>query len=390
MATDRIALVVSDFEGGGVERNLTNLARGLARLGAETWLLVGDPDHAYLRDLETPDLKPRPRVLGVTEPRTGFLRAFMRSERPDCLVTGKLADDLAALEARRGLPLAAGGATRLVAAVGTPMSGRFAAHRWNLLKTWRETHRIRHGYRQLDGLTAVSRAIADDLRQYFGIIGVPIAVLANPILSDDLQDLAAAPCAHPWLAQPRGAGRPPVIVALGGLRKVKGFDTLLRAFARLADPRARLILIGEGKERSRLIDLASRLGLADRLDLPGFCVNPFPYLARADLLALSSRREGLPNALVEAMALGTPVVATDCSGGVLDLLQSGPGGGRLGPLVPVDDPAALAVALDETLRRLGSLDREPLHQAAEPYRLIPAARAYLEFFRSLPPPSPAT
>lgn len=385
MATDRIALVVSDFEGGGVERNLTNLALGLARLGVETWLLVGDPDHAYLRDLD-----PAVRLLGVTEPRTAFLRDFLRRERPDCLVTGKLADDLAALKARRGLPLAAGGATRLVAAVGTPLSGRFAAHRWNPLKTWRETRRIGHGYRQLDGLTAVSRAIADDLRQYFGIRRVPIAVLANPILPDDLPDLAAAPCPHPWLAEPRGAGRPPVIVALGGLRQVKGFDTLLRAFARLADQRARLILIGEGKERGHLGALAGRLGLADRLDLAGFRANPFPYLARADLLALSSRREGLPNALVEAMALGTPVVATDCTGGVRDLLQSGPGGGRLGPLVPVDDPAALAAALDETLRRRDTLDRGPLRQAAAPYRLLPAARAYLEFFRSLPPPSPAT
>ena len=385
MATDRIALVVSDFEDGGVERNLTNLARGLARLGVETWLLVGDPHHAYLRDLEANDPASGVRVLGVTAPRTGFLRDFMRRERPDCLVTGKLVDDLAGLEARDGLPPAAGGATRLIAAVGTPLSGRFAAHRWNLPKTWRETRRIRHGYRRLDGITTVSRAVADDLRQYFGITGVPIAVLANPILPDDLQDLAAAPCTHPWLAQPRGAGRPPVIVALGGLRKVKGFDTLLRAFARLDHATARLILIGEGKERDRLTDLAGRLGLADRLDLPGFCVNPFPYLARADLLALSSRREGLPNALVEAMALGTPVVATDCTGGVRDLLQSESGGGRLGPLVPIDDPAALATALNDTLRRRDTLDREPLRQAAEPYRLLPAARAYLEFFRSLTP-----
>jgi glycosyltransferase involved in cell wall biosynthesis len=169
------------------------------------------------------------------------------------------------------------------------------------------------------------------------------------------------------------------------LRKVKGFDTLLRAFARLDQATARLILIGEGKERVGLSALAGRLGLADRLDLLGFIANPFPYLARADLLALSSRREGLPNALVEALALGTPVVATDCTGGVRDLLQSESGGGRLGPLVPIDDPAALATALNDTLRRRDTLDREPLRQAAEPYRLLPAARAYLEFFRSLTP-----
>jgi len=379
MTTERIALVVTDFEDGGVERNLSHLALGLARLGVATWLLVGDPDHAYLRGLA-----PGVRVLRVTEPRTEFLRDFIQRERPQWLVTGKLADDLAALEARAGLAPAAAGATRLVAAVGTLMSGRFESHRWNPWKTRRETGRIHACYRQLDGITAVSAAVASDLRRVFGVTQVPVAVLANPILPDDLADLAAAPCPHPWLAQPRGPDRPEVLVALGGLRKVKGFDDLLRAFARLHRPRARLIIIGEGKERRRLTQLAAQLGLDERLDLPGFVANPFPYLAGADLLVLSSRREGLPNALVEAMALGTPVVATDCTAGVRDLLRDG----RLGPLPRTGHLGDLTAALDATLRWIAqnALDREELRQAAEPYRLIPAARAYLEFFRSLPVP----
>jgi len=380
MSAERIALVVTDFEGGGVERNLTHLARGLARLGVRTWLLVGDPQHAYLEDPE-----PGLCVLHVTEPRTEFLRAFMQQERPDCLVTGKLADDLAALAARTGLAPEAGGATRLVAAVGTLMSGRFHSHRWNPLKTRRETRRIGNCYRQLDGITAVSTAVAGDLRQVFGVTDVPLAILHNPILPDDLADLAAAPCPHPWLAQPRGPGRPPVVIALGGLRRVKDFATLLRAFARAHQPAARLIIIGEGKERPHLTELAQGLGLSDRLDLPGFIANPFPYLARADLLVLSSRREGLPNALVEALALGTPVVATDCASGVRDLLRDG----RLGPLVRLGDLHGLTDAIDVSLRWLAAdtLDRDELREAAQPYRLIPAARAYLDFFRSLAAPT---
>jgi len=378
MGIERIALVASDFEDGGVERNFTNLARGLARLGVETWFLVGDPRHAYLQDLD-----PAIRILPVTGPRVEFLRDFMAHERPDCLVTGKLKDDLAALAARDALPPAAGGGggTRLVAAVGTLMSGRFSGHRWNLFKTLSETRRIRTCYRRLDGLTAVSHAVADDLRRTFRVTDVPIAVLNNPICPDDLEALAAAPCTHPWLTAPRGAGRPPVIIALGGLRKVKDFATLLRAFARLEHPRARLLIIGEGKERARLTALARRLAIDARLDLPGFVADPFPFLARADLLVLSSRREGLPNALVEAMALGTPVVATDCTGGVRELLQDG----RLGPLVPIGNPAALAAAIDTELTRLaaGDLDREALRRAATPFGLVPAARAYLEFFRSV-------
>lgn len=378
----RIALAVSDFEGGGVERNLANLARGLARLGVEVAFLAGDPGHAYLSELA-----PAVRIVRVpaSGERTAALRDFLERERPDLMVTGKLNDDYAALEARASLATGSGRSTRLVAAVGTPLSGRFGAHRWNPLKTRREIRRIRDAYRRMDGLTAVSRDVADDLVRVFGLGSVPLAVLSNPIVPDDLGALAAGPCPHPWLAASGPDGRAPVAVALGGLRRVKDFPNLLRAFARLRRPETKLLILGEGKERTGLERLAGRLGIADRLDLHGFVANPFPYLARARLLALSSRREGLPNALVEALALGTPVVATDCTSGVRDLLQDG----RLGPLVPVGDDAALARALELTLDAsvAGALDRDCLKRAAQPFRLLPAARAYLDFFEALSSPA---
>jgi glycosyltransferase involved in cell wall biosynthesis len=379
MEIGRIALMASDFEGGGVERNLSSLALGLAGLGVEVEFLAGDPGHPYLRGLS-----PAVRIVPVpaSGARTAALRDYLSQARPDLLVTGKLKDDFAALEARAALAPDAGGATRLVAAVGTPLSARFAAHRWNPLKTGRETRRIRDAYRQLDGLTAVSREVADDLVRVFGLGALPLAVLANPIVPEDLDALAAAPCTHPWLNERGPDGRAPVAVALGGLRQVKDFPTLLRAFARLERPGLKLLILGEGKERGRLVRLARRLGIAERLDLHGFVPNPFPYLARAQVLALSSRREGLPNALVESMALGTPVVATDCTSGVRGLLQDG----RLGDLVPVGDAVALAAALERTLAAsaAGTLDRDALRRAALPYRLVPAAQGYLDFFRTLP------
>ena len=269
--------------------------------------------------------------------------------------------------------------TRIVAAVGTVLSARFAAHRFNPLRTWLETRRIRDQYGRLDGITAVSAAVADDLRRVFRVERVPLAVLPNPVIPDDLAALADAPCPHPWLAP----DQPPVILAIGGLRKVKDYATLVRAFARLpAGLDCRLLILGEGKERTHLTALARRLGIADRVDLPGFVDTPFPYLRRAAVLALSSRREGLGNVLVEAMALGIPVVATDCQGGVRELLQDG----RVGTLVPVGDAAALAEALRHTLGAVaaGGLDRSALRLAAKPFGLIPAAHAHLAFFRSLP------
>ncbi len=262
----------------------------------------------------------------------------------------------------------------LVAAVGTLLSGRFVAHRWNFIKTLRETRHIRQAYGQLDGITALTEHVARDLRDYFHICGVPIAVLNNPIIPPDLATLAAAPCDHPWLVP----GQPPVVMAVGGLRKVKDFPTLLRAFARLAKGReARLLILGEGKERGRLGHLAVRLGIADRVDLPGFVANPFPFMARCRVLALSSVREGLGNVLVEAMALGTQVVATECTEGIRDLLR----GGELGGLVPVGDDEALARALQVALD--SRPDPEALGRVTRPFGREPASRAYLDFFKGL-------
>lgn len=365
MGVERVALMVSDFEDGGVERNFTNLASGLARLGVETQLLVGAPDHAYLQDLG-----PNIAVFPVAGDRAAFLQGHLSTHPVDILVTGKLPDDYAAISVKR----AGAGNTRVIAAVGTIMSGRFRTRRFNPVRTWFETRRIRDCYRQLDGITAVSEHVAQDLRDVFKVGTLPLAVLSNPIIPDDLDTRIQDECPHHWLAD----NQPPVIIAVGGLRKVKDYATLLRAFALMPkDISARLLILGEGKERRRLEQLARDLGIADRLDLHGFVANPFPYLARARLLALSSRREGLPNVIVEAFSVGTPAVATDCTDGVKDLL----GGGHLGRLVPVGDVPALARAMQAELA-------EPhpgtaLRKAAEPYGQLAAAQGYLTFFRQV-------
>lgn len=378
MGVSRVALMVSDFEDGGVERNFTHLAAGLSRLGIHAWLLAGRASHPYLNELgKRVQLVPVP----VVGDRVSFLCHFLTEERPDVLLTGKLADDLVAVRAKSDLGDQWPKDTRLVAAVGTLLSGRLAGHRWNPLKAWREVRRIRACYNRLDGITAISEGVAEDLRGVFGVEGVPIGVLDNPILPDGYQRLAQAPCPHPWLSgvspdTPVGV-RPPVILAVGGLRKVKDFATLLRAFARLKDRKARLLILGEGKERRHLSRLAQRLGIGDRLDLPGFVPNPYPYLARGRLLALSSVREGLGNVVVEALAVGTPVVATDCSHGLRVLLPKA----GLGPLVPVGDPAALAAALAVALGQLP--DTGALMAATEPFGIVPAAQAHLDFFRRL-------
>jgi glycosyltransferase involved in cell wall biosynthesis len=146
------------------------------------------------------------------------------------------------------------------------------------------------------------------------------------------------------------------IVAMGRLEPVKGFDLLLRAFAACRDrhPDWTLTILGDGKERQRLEALAKELGITAHVRLPGTVADPTPVLRRADLFVLSSRFEGFPNALLEAMALGVPVVATDCAGGIVRHDVDG-------LLVPRDDPSALAdamaVLMDDEPRRLRLSER---------------------------------
>jgi len=136
-------------------------------------------------------------------------------------------------------------------------------------------------------------------------------------------------------------------LAIGRLTEQKDFFTLISAFAQLRQHRVlRLIILGDGELRAGLADHMAELGLSDDdVKLPGFVSNPFAWLARCSLFVLSSRWEGLPGALIEAMACGAPVVSTNCLSGPDEILE----GGRWGRLVPVGDVAALAQAMADTL-----------------------------------------
>jgi glycosyltransferase involved in cell wall biosynthesis len=165
-----------------------------------------------------------------------------------------------------------------------------------------------------------------------------------------------------------------VVLGVGSLTPRKDFPTLLRAFARLERRDARLLLLGEGPERPALAALAGELGISDRLDMPGFVPNPFAYMARAAVFVLSSTLEGLPGALVQALACGCPSVSTDCPSGPREVLE----GGALGPLVPVGDDAAMAEAIAAVLA--SPPPREALKRAAARYdagTVLDATHAYL-------------
>jgi glycosyltransferase involved in cell wall biosynthesis len=169
------------------------------------------------------------------------------------------------------------------------------------------------------------------------IPGARARIIPNPAIAphDDSREPQWRPQGGRW------------VVGMGRLTRQKGFDLLLRAFARCcrARPEWSLAILGEGEERSRLEALAGELGVAPRVMLPGAVPRPAEILRRADLFVLSSRFEGFPNALLEAMACGVASIAADCPSGPAEILDSG----RDGVLVPAEDTDALTEAMERLM-----------------------------------------
>jgi glycosyltransferase involved in cell wall biosynthesis len=314
------------------------LASGFAEAGVPTDLVVaGDGARPFFDRLS-------PAVAVIRLPparrqRLGATVDYLRNARPHALLSAKQDDDGYALQARR----VAGVGTRVFVRFGTHVSAQPQMRSWNPLRRWWHHRRLRWILGAADGVICVSAGVAEDLVRVGGVSAERLRVVRNPALTPDLERLAGAPVDHPWFQ----TGQPPVVLAAGRLAGVKRFDDLVRAFAGVAGAvDCRLVILGEGRERSLLQRLAAGLGVSARVDLPGHVANPLAFMRRAAVFVLSSEREGSPNVLAEALACGTPVVATDCPSGPREILADG----RYGTLVPVGDVDALGGAILAVLR----------------------------------------
>lgn len=332
---DRLLLVLPSLERGGGEHVLLELARAFVAAGREVHvaaLLGGGP----LRN-QVPSGVTLHELIGTDYVAKGFglaWRAFpklvllVRTLRPDAVlstITGtNLLTVLACMRARAGSRVVLREASSLVNARSVL---KRAAMRWL--------------YRRVDAVVAVSTGVAEDLRR----LGIPdgcIHVIHNPVDCQRLRRLAEIGPSFPE------ATKAPYIIALGRLTEAKDYPSLLQAYAssKLRWTH-RLVIVGGGELLDHLHDLARELGVADHVLLAGEIGNPFRVLAGAALLVLSSRWEGYPNVLLEALALGVPVVATDCPHGPREILDDG----RYGHLVPLGDAEALAAAMDVEFQR---------------------------------------
>lgn len=360
MSEDRkLAIFLSSLSGGGAERSMLKLAGGIAQRGLGVQLVMAQATGPYLREIPA---SVEPVDLGASRTLTSLpaLVGYLRRERPQALLSSIDYVNLVALWARRlaRVPV------RVVVNEQNTLS--FRGEEGGRLG--RVPGLARRFYPWADAITAVSGGVADDLAVVTRLPRERIEVNFNPVVTPELHELKRAEVADPWLAP----GQPPVLLAVGRLTPQKDFPTLLRAFARVRRERAaRLLILGEGEDREALEALVSQLELTESVRMPGFAANPYACMSRAALFVLSSRWEGLPTVLIEALACGLPVVSTDCPSGPQEILA----GGRFGALVPTRDEQALARTI---LAALAGETPRPTPESWQPYALDVVVDRYLE------------
>ncbi len=333
----KILFCIPNLTGGGAERVFVHLMNNLDRdrfsvelaLFRKKGIFLGElASDVVVYDMNT-DLKGAfsrlPRVIRETSPDvvistlsyTNMVAGFsrMRSRRSEALFFGR----------ETGIPSIRSGIAR------SPWNAKWL-YRWS--------------YRYLDRIICQSGDMLADVHEVYGVPLDRMVTISNPVDTAWIRGRAV---------EERPAcfdGNKVNVVAVGRLHRQKGFDMLLQAMARTEGSGIHLHILGEGKLSGELRALASELGMTGSVTFHGFLSNPYPFMQAADAFVLSSRYEGFPNALVEALALGCPAVAFDCPGGINELIESGVNG----EVVPLGNVEAMAEALVRVAR--GDFDRE--------------------------------
>ena len=343
MRASRIALLLPDLGGGWAERVAATLANAFVERGHRVDLLLARHQGVWLDQLD-----PAVRVIDLEAPRLRQvvrpLTSYLRREQPDGLLSFMWPLNIFAVLAG----VLARSATRIVVTDHIALSQQYAS--------WGPIHRsvlkrsIAAFYPRAAARVVVSQGARNDLASLAGLAIEALEVIHNPV---------PAPIPLPASTDRIDAlwgGPGPRTLTAGSLKSQKNHALLIRSFASLPRSDARLMILGEGALRAELAQLAMSLGILDRVVMPGFASDPWPYYASADLFVLSSDYEGFANVVAEALQAGLPVVSTDCPHGPREILD----GGRFGKLVPVGNVSSLADAIAAAL--VETPDKERLKQ----------------------------
>ncbi len=406
-----IGFMLTSLNGGGAERNILHLARSLIACGHRADLVIprfaGDyraaipggmhvrraripgTDRKLLREVRRSGIEVEAMtvnpigvarswlVLGRRYPRIPVIRGrgmryiypyahvlsrYVCEERPDVLVSALPGANVAAVCATE----LTGRAVPVAVTVRNNVTANYAPEWLTAARTL---------YPLADAVVAVSRGVGDSVRRSLGVDAGRVQTIYNGVPADRIRRLAQEEITHPWFAD----GEPPVILSVGREAPQKDHPTLVEAFGltrREVD--ARLVILGKlsPSYRATLLSLARGHGVDEDIGFVDFDENPYKYMKRAGLLALSSRWEGLPSVVLEALACGTPVVSTDTPYGPREIL------GQWGDLPAMGDAPALAQELVKTLRGEHPPEKALRARAAD-FSPEKAADAYVALFEKL-------
>jgi len=363
----KVCFVLPSLAGGGAERAAVLILNALDDDRWERWMYLVAREGPYLSTVSPSIQLADSTAIASRAGRWRALRRFVRRVRPDVVVA--FLSYLSVLGATRS----AGVSARVVFAQQTPLSAFLADTDYHWSRPWDRrlfTAITRIGYAAADLVVTTSRGVADDLVQSFGVAPARVRVVPNPV---DIPAIAAS-AQDPLDPAHAALWASPTIVAAGRLAEAKNYPLMIEAMHVLRQRMpARLFILGQGDQEPALRALIEARGLGDAVHLCGFQPNPWKYIARADVFALTSRYEGFGNVLVEAMACGVPVVATS-SPGTRDIVSDGDDG----LIVDRHEPTAFAAALEEVLGDTARRQRmsEAARRHAERYRTETVAVAY--------------
>ena len=360
----RIAIPIHSFEPGGVERVALNLAAAWQAGGAEVKVLLGRDQGAMQQTAPKLDYVVRPEPIPTATFETLWMIwaawRWLRHNRVDVLFAAGNTYAIVGI----ALKLLLGArCPPIVIKISNDLTRRDlpAPARWSY-RVW-----LRVQGRWIDHFVGMATPMRVEIAEAMRVSDQRISIIEDPALEEAQFAALAAITRSPALP------RAPSYVAVGRLTGQKNFAVLLRAFARLTDPAARLVIVGEGGERAKLERLAEQLGITKRLELHGHC-DPLPQLAAAAAFVLSSDYEGVPAVVIEALAAGLPVAGTHCSVS----MQALTGHGAFGLLVPPRTEAALANAMLRVLTM--PFDAAAARSSTRGYTIEAAATRYQVLF----------
>jgi len=362
-----LAFFIPDLSVGGAEQVAITIANGLVTRGYDIDLLLsrasGELRSELSEQVSIVELPPsKTPVVGVAA-HLPFLAAYLNRRKPAALFPHLEHPSIVSLAINRFLDADTAVIPTQHSAFGHDVE---ATPKDQIVR--RIVPRL---YPASDQIVSVSEGVADSLVDRTPVDRSDISVLHNPVDVEQIRDRARQPVEHEWVENDDRD----VVLFVGRHARQKNLDGWVRAFEKVVNrnANARAIIAGKGPCRAQVQATVERLGLSDVVSLPGFVDNPYRYMTKSDVFLLSSRYEGLPTVLIECLAVGCPIVSTDCPSGPREILSDG----EHGTLVPIDDTNGLANAVCDTLADPPDPDR--LRSRADDFSPKPVFDKYERF-----------